>query len=487
MVKLLKVYKKWPIQVRASFWFLMCSFLQKGISVITTPIFTRLLTTVEYGQFSVFNSWMQLVTPIISLNLYSGVYAQGVVKFDQDKNRFSSTLQGLSLTLILVWMLIYMTFHSYINNALSLTTVQILSMFLMIWVSGSFNFWSMNERVDFHYKKLVTLTLAVSIFQPIIGILFVTNSDDKVTARILGMVIVQLIFWLGTFIIQMKKGKVFYSLKYWRYALRFNIPLLPHYLSLTVLSSSDRIMIGQMVGNDKAGIYNLAYSVSLIMTMFNTALLQTIEPWIYKKLKAKKVSDIARVAYPSFIFVAAANILLIMFAPEVISVFAPTKYQEAIWIVPSVALSVYFMFLYSFFATFEFYFEKTYYVAIATLTGAIFNIVMNVLLIRKFGYMAAGYTTLFSYVMFAILHYMFMTKICKQYLDNIHPYSLKIIVNISLVTIILSTLSLLTYRSTIIRYILILLLFIIAIIIRRRILNTIKLFVSIRNQKNEDA
>ena len=91
--KITEGYRKLPIQARASLCFLICSFLQRGISVITTPIFTRILSTAEYGQFSVFNSWMLLIGPVISLNLSSGVYSQGVVKFEDDRAKFSSALQ----------------------------------------------------------------------------------------------------------------------------------------------------------------------------------------------------------------------------------------------------------------------------------------------------------------------------------------------------------------------------------------------------------
>ena len=95
-------YKKMPVQVKAAFWFLICSILQKGISVITTPIFTRLLTTSEYGQFSVFNSWMSIVTVIVTLNLSAGVYTQGLIKFNDDRPVFSSTLQGITLFMSII-------------------------------------------------------------------------------------------------------------------------------------------------------------------------------------------------------------------------------------------------------------------------------------------------------------------------------------------------------------------------------------------------
>lgn len=476
-------YGSLPVQMKASFWFLICSFLQKGISFITTPIFTRILSTSEYGDYSVFNSWLQIITPIVSLNLYSGVYAQGVVKFDDDRKQFSSSLQGLTLTLISIWTVIYLCFRNSFNNLFSLTTIQMLCMFTIIWASGSFNFWSINERVDFKYNKLVVLTLIVSIVQPTLSIALILTSSDKVTARILGMAITQFMFYIGTFIKQMRDGKKFYSKKYWSYALKFNIPLLPHYLSMTVLNSSDRIMIKSMVGASEAGIYNLAYSVSMIMSLFNTALLQTVEPWIYRKLKDKKGDELEKVAYPTFIMIAGVNLLLILLAPEVIRIFAPAKYYEAIWIVPSVALSVFFTYLYSFFATFEFYYERTQYIAGATIGGALLNIVLNYIFIKQYGYIAAGYTTLFSYMLFAFLHYHFMRKICKEKLDDLHPYKAKIIVGIGAVSLVLGFGIMALYTHPVIRYSIFAGLIILSILFRNKIKMMLEKLVNMRKQK----
>ncbi|WP_341780016.1 hypothetical protein [Levilactobacillus sp. HBUAS70063] len=89
---LIKKYKGLPVQVRASFCFLICAFMQRGISIITTPIFTRLLTAAEYGQYSVFSSWLSVITVIVSMNLYAGVYMQGLVKFEKERLVFSSSL-----------------------------------------------------------------------------------------------------------------------------------------------------------------------------------------------------------------------------------------------------------------------------------------------------------------------------------------------------------------------------------------------------------
>lgn len=484
MQKFLNKYRSMPVQMKASLWFLICSFMQRGISFITTPIFTRLLSTAEYGQFSVFNSWMSILTPIMTLNLYSGVYSQGVVKFEKNRNIFSSSLQGLMLTIVAIWLIIYIPTRTFWNGLFRLPTQMVIPMFALSWLGGAFQFWSMDQRIDFKYRKLVIVTIAVSILQPAISIVLILNMNNKVMARVLGMVLVQFIFYSWTFIYHQYKGKKFFSKDYWKYALKFNIPLLPHYLSLTVLSSSDRIMISQMVGDDKAGIYNLAYSLSMIMTMFNTALLQTVEPWIYRKLKEGKAKDIAKVAYPTFAFIAFVNILLIMFAPEAIRIFAPAEYYEAVYVVPSVTLSVYFMYSYTFFATFEFYYEKTKYVAAATVGGASLNIILNYIFIKQFGYMAAGYTTLFGYMLFAILHYYFMNRICEQYMGGIKIYDLRILLGITVACLAIGFSFLALYSLPIARYSIIVAAIMAIICMRNKLIPLANGFMEIKKNKS---
>lgn len=293
MGSFLQKYQKMSVQVRASFWFLICSFLQKGISSITTPIFTRLLTTEEYGQYGAFNSWLGIITIFVTLNLFYGVYTQGLVKYEEERAVYSSSLQGLTLTLCLAWTAVYMLFRGFWNRLLSLTTVQVLAMLVMIWATAAFSFWAAEQRVTYSYRRLVVLTLLVSVAKPAVGIFFVTHAQDKVTARILGLALVELVAYTGLFFVQMARGRVFYSGKFWRYAVLFNLPLVPHYLSQTVLSSADRIMIRDMVGKSEAGIYNLAYQISLLMTLFNTALSQTLSPWIYQKIKAGRAKDVS--------------------------------------------------------------------------------------------------------------------------------------------------------------------------------------------------
>ena len=475
MIKKINIkYSSLSPQVRATFWFLVCSVLQRGISTITTPIFTRLLSTAEYGQYGVFNSWLSIVQIVVTLELTAGVYTMGIVKFKEEEKIFTSSLQGLNLVLCAIWTIIYLIFHDFWNKLLSLTTVQMLAMLVMVWATAAFTFWMTTQRNQFKYRKLVIVTLIVSILKPAVGILFVLKAEDKVTARILGLALVEVVCYTGFFVSQMRKGKVFYSKRYWKYAILFNLPLLPHYLAGTILSSADRIMIKDMVSDSAAGIYTLAYSISLIMNMVKDSLNKTISPYLYQRIREKDYNSIPKVIYPALIVIALANLVLISFAPEMIYIFAPKEYMEAIYVIPPVAMSVYVQFLYLCFAPFEFYFEKRIWTTIGTLTSACLNLFLNFIFIKLCGYQAAGYTTLACYTVNSLMHYYFMRKVCKLYLDDVRPYDPKILIGVTLGFFVLGSAYIPLYSSPIIRYIFTALLLVIVFFNRNKLMPVMK-------------
>ena len=444
-----------PLEVKASFWFLMSAMFQRGVSVISTPIFTRLMSATEYGEFSVFYSWYGIITIFVTLNLFFGVFMRGLVKYEDDRKAFSSSMQGLTFLLTLAWFALYLPFSPFFNRLLSLTTEQMICMFIAIAANSAYSFWAAERRVDLVYVPIVVLSVSTAIAIPVLQIVLIYVMDDSVMARIYGMTIVSGLCYFPLFFKQMADGRKFVVFSYWKYALMFNLPLLPHYLAQIVLNSADRLMINEMVGSSEAGIYSLAYSIAQIMTVFNTALMQTLEPWLYKRIKAREIDRVSKAAYPAFLLVTIVNTLLIAFAPEVVSLFAPSEYHDAIWVIPPVAMSVFFQFTYMFFAVFEFYYEKTHYITIATIIGAVLNIILNYAFIKLCGYYAAGYTTLFCYMLYAVFHYIFMRKLIRKHHPGETVYDSKILALMSLGFLGVGALFLVSYICVAIRYCLI--------------------------------
>lgn len=481
--KLILKYKNLPQQVKASVWFVICGFIQKAISLLTTPIFSRILSTSEYGIFSVFMAWQNIVIIIASLNLASGVYLRGLIKFEDDSDEFTASLQSLY---VINWTFvfgIYGIFYGFWNSVTELPTTYMCAMFLDILVSVSFNFWSARQRVEYKYRALVAVTIINAIVKPTVGIIAVLNSNNRISARIYTIVLVDILvfgcFFCGMFV---KKGKRI-SKKYWKYALAYNLPLVPHYLSQIVLNQSDRVMINSICGSDEAGIYSLAYNAAIILTIINQSILNSYNPWMYKSIRDKEYSNIEKVSVSLLSVVGVLNLALIAFAPEVIYILAPPSYYKAIWVIPPVAMSVFFMFMYSLFSNFEFYYEKTKLMMMASVGGAILNILLNQIFIKKVGFLAAGYTTLVCYLCYCIFHYIVMKRILKAELKGLNIYNMKNIICISLVFVLSGAVLMCLYNYILIRYIIIMLITLGVFVKRKRIINFVRDLLQIANDK----
>lgn len=455
MFNLLKNYNTLSTELKSSIWYMACNILQKCIGVISIPILTRLLSTSEYGLYSVFLAWLQLFEIPVTLRLSWGSYIVGLTKFNTDRERYTSSLLSLSYIITTIFLVLYLLFYEFVNNITGLSFEMTLAIFSILYTSPAITFWSGLQKVCLRYKQMVIVTIFISLFIPLIGICFIIN--DIFSAKYLGMIysrfIVQgVIAFIITFLFY-KASCTIYNKKYWKYALSMNLPLVPYYYSLVLLAASSKIMIQNMIGNQEAGIYSVAYSAAMVMTLLNSSLNSTIQPWLFKKLKIKSYDGISKTLSFSILFVAIVNLMLIAFAPEAITFFAPPQYYEAIWIIPPIAASVVIMFVYQHYVNIEFYFEETKKIAIASIGAAILNILLNYFLLPIFGYFITGYTILLSYIIFALIHYFMYKRICIKNNCPTNLVNIKIILSILLLFFILAVLLTLGYHIPFLKYI----------------------------------
>ncbi len=414
--KLLNKYKSTPVQVRASLWYTVCNILQRGISFITIPLYTRILSTAEYGNFSVFQSWRDIIIIFATLNLYCGVFTRAMVKIEDkaERDRYTASMQGLSTAVTTLLFIVYLCATSFWERILEMGSITMLLLFAYFIAFPAFSFWSARQRVEYKYVKMIILTLLMSVATPVLSLVLLFATPLRVEAVIWGSLIVQIVFGSFFYVLQFIRGKAFFVKDHWISALKFNIPLIPHYLSLIILGQSNRIMIKEFCGEDKAGIYNLAHQVSLAMNIVISALNNSLVPWTYEKLKAKDYAPLKSTTLKICGAMAACTLGIILIGPEIIGFLGTEEYKAAIWIVPGVAVSCYFTFCYGLFSNVEFYFGATKFVMVASAIGAALNIALNFIFIPMFGFIAAGYTTLVCYFAFMVMHYLFMRRICKK-------------------------------------------------------------------------
>ena len=138
--KSLQVYKNIPLPAKASMWFVVCSVIQKGIAFITTPIFTRMMSTEEYGLVSVYSSWISILTVILTLQLATGVYNKAMIRYEKQRDEYTSAMLFLTTLLILGGLGIFLLFRKQLNDALGMST--------SLTVVCRFDFFTSNVVLD---------------------------------------------------------------------------------------------------------------------------------------------------------------------------------------------------------------------------------------------------------------------------------------------------------------------------------------------------
>lgn len=422
--KLLDKYKALPIGLKVSFWFVFCSFFQRGISVLTSPFFNRLLTVDEYGLYSVYLSWNGIFSVIASLSLSSGFVSVGLSN-EQDKekrNKLISSIQGLATIVSCVFLSLFLIFHTWIEQVTSLPFIVLLFMFVSYVFQNSFNLCITKDKFNGKCLRMLITTVIATLLSPVITFILLYNSDQKALIRILVPIIVVLCYELMYFSYNFVKGKKFFDKNIWKQALLFNLPLIPHYLANIVLASSDRIIIEKLVGLDEAGIYGLAYTIASLLSILINPIYVSTQPWFYRCISEKKYNEIRRVTAILTTGLTIVLVFAILLGPELIWLFGSEKYASAQSCLPVLFAGEFLLAFYVQFTQVEFKFKKTWPIMISSVISAVLNILLNYWLIPIYGYVAAAYTTLFCYFLYTIFHYVSQRIIVKTRIFNVPLY-----------------------------------------------------------------
>jgi O-antigen/teichoic acid export membrane protein len=456
--ELLRVYKKIPLPAKASMWFVFCSVVQKGIAFITTPIFTRMMSTKEYGLVSVYSSWVSILTVVLTLQLATGVYNKAMIRYEEQRNEYTSSMLFLTTLLISGGLGIFLLFPKQLSNALGMSTSLIIAMFVDLIFSQAMSFWTVRNRFEYEYKDIVGYTIASTFFSTFGSVIAIyLFPEHKAYARIYAMVLVHIVIYSVVYYKIMRTGRKTVWKEAWRYALHYNIPLIPHYLSQQVLNQADRLMINRMCGSAQTAIYTVAYQIAMVLNIVTTAIESSFTPWAYQKISEGKENEVGKIAQSILIVTGITCLFFTLFAPEFIYLLGGNAYQSAIWVVPPVCMSVYFIMMYSLISTVTFYYEKTKSIMLASCAIAVLNIILNQYFITIYGMVAAGYTTLVCYICYALVHYLLMCHVSKDKKRQ-NPFNIGIIWIPAVLFVFLAVVSSLSYTHLKLRILLMVLL-----------------------------
>ena len=411
-------------EAKAGGLYLFGNIFDKAIAFFTVPIFTRLLSTSDYGYTTTYQSWVSILTVVITLSLGNSIRS-AVVDFKDRKDEYLSSVFALgTLSAILITGLVSIV--SIITRGRVPLKIVLLccadSYAVSILATIKWRY-----MMEMKYVRRTILQIVPNIIIIILAVLLISNiQNEKYLGRIYANTAISSVLAIIYLFVYFFQGKTFFNKEYWKYALAFSLPLIFHSLSVVILSQADRSMITWLKNSSETGIYGLAYQFGMLPLVITNTLENVWIPWFTHRLEQGDKKSVNDMVKPYVAVVTIICMGLILVAPEVLKFMTTPDYYSAAYIIAPVVLATFFMFLASISIDLEYYLKKTKNIAVNTVIAAVINIVLNLLFIPKYGAVAAGYTTVASYLVSFVMHYLFAKKIAPELFD-LRTYILSIL------------------------------------------------------------
>ena len=404
--------------------YLIASLATRSLAFISIPIYTRLLSTEDYGIVSVF---MGVSGLLVSIMAFSADRSVSRYFFDQkselDFKRFVGTSSLLAAVFFIINSFILAYFAEEFGKLVGLNknVVFLFIPFSLISIVG-LTF----EQIYGPLKKSKEIAL-YSVINVFLGFAFsvaflLLMKSDKFYGQIFGQIVtgcVMLFFW-----IKLIKPYFVWSFdkSYIKYIFTFSVPLIPYALSGVIIEQFGKIAIGSSQGMSEAGFYNLALSISSIVNIAVIVTHQAWNPYYFEYMNSKNYAQLDS----DFIKIFKLTILVAFgvasFGKELGLLLAKKEFSDALYLVPIFTIGYIFSQLsFAYVRNFG-YTKKTQYMTLTILTSGISNVVLNVFFVKSFGQLGAAISFVISYIIMAILAWFI-----NNYFVKLHTTPLKLL------------------------------------------------------------
>lgn len=430
--------------VKAGVWYTAGNFVSRGIAFLSTPVFTRLLSKEDYGEFSNFTAWATLIVVITSLDMYASIN-RAYQDYEDDFDTYMSTISWVSITFSALCYLTVWILRDWAVNVFGMNFLYINMLFIYLLFSPASQLFLTWQRIRGKYKYAIFVSVGSALLSLILSYVMVMTFQDKLWGRVLGYVLPIVMINAVIYGFLIFRGRAF-AIEKVKYAMMIAVPLIPHHLSASILAKSDQFMIKKFCGNVDLAVYSFAYDCSLAVSILGTSVNQAYIPWLYRKLRENDFSEINTQARRLLVLFLALILGVMLIGPEVVYIMGGGKYAASVYMLPIIMTGYCFRFLYTYYANLELYCKKSVVISAATIIAAGINVGLNLLWIPKYGYDAAAVSTTIGFAVLYVLHYFGVRR--TPYRNLYHHKKLLLIV---LVFIICSLLVIWLYDKTTLR------------------------------------
>ena len=375
-------------------------------SLIFIPIITKSFTTAEYGMWAQVNTTIALVPNIANLGL-----PYTMVRFlsaEKDKEKIKDSFYPMiSLTFIstVIICLLFLIFGNAIANALFNGSMQVLYITTAISFFACMNLMLISFFRTFQQMKRYSLFLVLQSYIGVFVSIYLTYAGYNIETVVLGLLTGYVaVFIMMAFLIVKYLGIGIGKWSNLKEQLAFALPTIPSNVSSWVVDSSDKYVIGILIGSVAVGCYSPGYALGSILLMFLSpfaVLLPAVLPEHYEKGDIREVDKYLSYSmkYYLLLTVPAAVGMSVLSKPLLYIITTPEIALGGYMVTPFVCLGAIFMGMYGITNNIMILEKNTMILGKLWIVVAISNIVLNLLLVPYLNILGAAIATLICYIL----------------------------------------------------------------------------------------
>ena len=434
----------------------LSSVLGRLLNYLLVPIYTRVFTPNEYGVVTEMYAYVSFLIIILTYGMETALFRFSESEKEKDKV-YSTALISLATTST-IFIVLGIIFSPFLSDIMGYPdNVEYVVWFTIIIGLDAFSavpfakLRQLKKPERFAFLRLVNIVVNIgfnlffilycpyilregndptllafieSIYNPDIGIgyIFISNLISSIVTIIL-------------LLPEILKAKRIFDNALFKRMFKYSLPLLVAGLAGMVNETLDRILIKYLLPENTAlfqlGIYGACYKVAILMTLFIQSFRFAAEPFFFANQNEKNAPELYSKVMKFFVITCSFIFLSIMLYIDVVKNFIGIGYHVGLRVVPILLLANLFLGIFFNLSIWYKLTGKTRFGAFLAIFGAIITISLNLVLIPKYGYMGAAWTTLVCYFSMMCLSY-FLSKKYFPVNYNIRKISFYILLSVFL-------------------------------------------------------
>lgn len=381
--------------------FAIGTFSSKALSFLLMPFVTRMLTTADYGVADLIQQTVNVLIPIVTLQVNSAALRFSLDNATDKRDVFTvgvrTTLAGFAVFLLFAYPISFIKINDFRLGD------YILLVILFVLVSGFRQLCQQFVRGSGHVKTFAIDGIIATATTLLFTFLFLAVFKWGITGYILAIIAsdaCSVIFFTVTTKLYnfvkprgLTKGITGQMLKYC-------VPLIPTVILWWIINVSDRYMVTYFIGSSANGLYTAASKIPNFVILFSQIF---IDAWQLSAVdeydsegRAEFFTKVFRV-YSGGVFAVASA--LILFCQIFTKILVAPSYYDSWKYVPILIIATTYSCIVNFMASVYMAEKKSVMSLITAMSGAVTNIVLNLILIPRLGANGAAIATVCAFLM----------------------------------------------------------------------------------------